>query len=90
MNVPYCEQEAIKGIKITSQGNQYFIDEYEQRIDPRNSEYYWIKGQMIDKDQSFDYDGKAVQENYVSVTPIHFKLTNELYKKDLKKYFSNE
>ena len=45
---------------------------------------------MIDKDQSFDYDGKAVQENYVSVTPIHFKLTNELYKKDLKKYFSNE
>ena len=90
MNVPYCEQEAIKGIKITSQGNQYFIDEYEQRIDPRNSEYYWIKGKMIDEDQSIDYDGKAIQENYVSVTPIHFKLTNELYKKDLKKYFSNE
>ena len=90
VNVPYCEQEAIKGIKITSQGNQYFIDEYEQRIDPRNSEYYWIKGKMIDEDQSIDYDGKAIQENYVSVTPIHFKLTNESYKKDLKKYFSNE
>ena len=90
VNVPYCEQEAIKGIKITSQGNQYFIDEYEQRIDPRNSEYYWIKGQMIDEDQSINYDGKAIQENYVSVTPIHFKLTNESYKKDLKKYFSNE
>ena len=90
VNVPYCEKEAIKGIKITSQGNQYFIDEYEQRIDHRNSEYYWIKGKMIDEDQSIDYDGKAIQENYVSVTPIHFKLTNELYKKDLIKYFSNE
>ena len=43
---------------------------------------------MIDEDQSIDYDGKAIQENYVSVTPLHFKLTNELYKKDLKKILS--
>ena len=85
VNVPYCKLKEIRGLKITSQGNQYFIDEYEKRIDPRNSEYYWIKGQMIDEDQSIDYDGKAIQENYVSVTPIHFKLTNELYKEDLKK-----
>ena len=88
VNVPYCKSKEIRGLKITSQGNQYFIDEYEKRIDPRNSEYYWIKGQMIDEDQSIDYDGKAIQENYVSVTPIHFKLTNELYKKDLKKIIS--
>ncbi|MFL3015800.1 MAG: 5'/3'-nucleotidase SurE [Candidatus Neomarinimicrobiota bacterium] len=88
VNVPYCKLKEIRGLKITSQGNQYFIDEYEKRIDPRNSEYYWIKGQMIDEDQSIDYDGKAIQENYVSVTPIHFKLTNELYKKDLKKIIS--
>ena len=88
VNVPYCKLKEIRGLKITSQGNQYFIDEYEKRIDPRNSEYYWIKGQMIDEDQSIDYDGKAIQENYVSVTPIHFKLTNELYKEDLKKILS--
>ena len=88
VNVPYCKLKEIRGLKITSQGNQYFIDEYEKRIDPRNSEYYWIKGQMIDEDQSIDYDGKAIQENYVSVTPIHFKLTNKLYKEDLKKILS--
>ena len=88
VNVPYCKLKEIRGLKITSQGNQYFIDEYEKRFDPRNNEYYWIKGQMIDEDQSIDYDGKAIQENYVSVTPIHFKLTNELYKKDLKKILS--
>jgi len=90
VNVPYCKLKEIRGLKITSQGNQYFIDEYEKRLDPRNGEYYWIKGQMIDEDQSIDYDGKAIQENYVSVTPLNFKLTNESYKKDLKKYFSNE
>ena len=90
VNVPYCKLKEIRGLKITSQGNQYFIDEYEKRLDPRNGEYYWIKGQMIDEDQSIDYDGKAIQENYVSVTPLNFKLTNESYEKDLKKYFSNE
>ena len=88
VNVPYCKLKEIRGLKITRQGNQYFIDEYEKRIDPRNNEYYWIKGKMIDEDQSIDYDGKAIQENYVSVTPIHFKLTNELYKKDLKRILS--
>ena len=88
VNVPYCKLKEIRGLKITSQGNQYFTDEYEKRFDPRNNEYYWIKGQMIDEDQSIDYDGKAIQENYVSVTPLHFKLTNELYKKDLKKILS--
>ena len=88
VNVPYCNQENIKGVKITTQGGQYFVDEFEERIDPRNSEYYWIKGKMIDEDQSIDYDGKAIKECYVSITPIHFKLTNKLYLEDLKKQFS--
>ena len=90
VNVPYCDYKDIKGMKVTSQGSQYFVDEFEERIDPRNSKYYWIKGKMIDEDQSIDYDGKAIKEHYVSITPIHFQLTNDLYLEDLKKQFSYE
>ena len=90
VNVPYCNYKDIKGIKVTRQGTQYFVDQFEERTDPRNSKYYWIKGKMIDEDQSIDYDGKAINENYVSITPIHYKLTNELYLEDLKKQFSYE
>ena len=90
VNVPYCNIDDIKGIKITRQGSQYFVDEFEERIDPRNRNYYWIKGKMIDDDQSLDFDGKAIEDNYVSVTPIHFNLTDETYLEDLRKDFSHE
>ena len=90
VNVPYCNIDDIKGIKITRQGSQYFVDEFEERIDPRNRNYYWIKGKMIDDDQSLDFDGKAIKDNYVSVTPIHFNLTDETYLEELRKDFSHE
>ena len=90
VNVPYCNIDDIKGIKITKQGSQYFVDEFEERIDPRNRNYYWIKGKMIDDDQSLDFDGKAIKENYVSITPIHFNLTNEPFFDALRKDFPHE
>jgi broad specificity polyphosphatase/5'/3'-nucleotidase SurE len=49
-----------------------------------------MKGQIIDKDESMEFDGKAVAEKYVSVTPIHFSVTNESYLKELTTQFSDE
>ena len=90
INVPYCDANSIKGKKITMQGTQSFIDEFERRTDPRNRDYFWIKGKIIDKDTSIDYDGKAVKENYVSITPIHSTIINTEYINELKKYFPDE
>lgn len=90
VNIPNCDYEQINGIQITRQGNQCFIDEFEMRVDPRSSKYYWIKGKMIDEDRSIDFDGNAIKENYVSITPIYYRLTNETYLNDLKKYFPDE
>ena len=90
VNVPYCLPEEIKGVKITRQGNQYFKDEFEERTDPRRRTYYWMKGKIIDKDESIEFDGKAVAKKYVSVTPIHFSVTNESYLKELTRQFSDE
>ena len=85
VNVPYADPEDIKGKLITRQGSQYFMDEFEKRIDPRKNTYYWIKGKKVDNDNSIEYDGKAIQNNYISITPISFDLTDELYLNDLKK-----
>ena len=60
VNVPYCNPEEIKGIKITHQGNQYFKDEFEKRNAPSGFSYYWMKGQIIDRDTSILFDGNAV------------------------------
>ena len=84
VNVPYCEPKEIRGIKITSQGNQYFEDQFEKRVDTSGREYFWIKGKIIDLDTSIKYDGKAVGMNYISITPIQFNFTNHTYLDELK------
>ena len=84
VNIPYCEPDEIKGIKITRQGNQYFEDQFEKRLDTSGREYFWIKGKIIDLDRSIKYDGKAIEMNYVSVTPIRFDFTDNLFMNELK------
>ncbi len=87
VNVPYCPPEEIKGIKVTRQGNQYFQDDFDQRTDPRGRTYYWMKGKIVDDDQELYYDSKAVSDGYVSITPIHFQMTNESYFTKLEEIF---
>jgi len=79
VNVPYCNSEEIKGVKITHQGNQYFKDEFEKRNAPSGFSYYWMKGKIIDKDTSNQFDGNAVSKKYTSITPITFKFTDTSY-----------
>ena len=76
VNVPNIPPEDIKGYKITRQGNNYFEDSFEKRADPRGRNYYWMTGHIVDPDSSLDYDGKTIAQGYVSVTPIHFEMTN--------------
>ena len=90
VNVPYCDENMINGFRITRQGNQNFLDEFEERSDPRQESYYWIKGKVVDEDISMDFDGKALSENYVSITPVHYRLTNESYLEELKQQFLDE
>ena len=89
VNVPNIAKKDIKGFLITKQGNRIFKDIFEKRIDPRGHEYFWIKGEMIDNDSSIDYDGKAVSSGYVSITPIHYNITNETFLNDLRLQFSD-
>ena len=51
VNVPYCKLKEIRGLKITSQGNQYFIDEYEKDPEPFKAlTEFWS---MAQKDKDF-------------------------------------
>jgi len=85
VNVPALDKKDLKGFLITKQGSQSFIDTFEKRIDPRGNSYFWIKGEMVNNDVSIEYDGEAVSRGYVSITPIHFSITNESYINELKK-----
>lgn len=82
VNVPAIPENKIKGALVTKQGKSSWDDTFEKRLDPANREYFWLTGSMYKIDESKEYDVKAVDEGYISVTPIHYDLTDlEFYEK---------
>jgi len=76
INVPDLPEEEIKGILLTTQGKSKWDEIYEERIDPYGKKYYWLTGQLTEVDKDLGTDQFAIKNNYVSVTPIHFDLTD--------------
>jgi len=76
VNVPDQREENIKGVLLTKQGVSKWDDIYEERIDPYGRKYYWLTGNLVQADSSLETDYLSVRNDYVSVTPIHFDLTD--------------
>ncbi len=47
VNVPAVPQEAIAGVMMTRQGLRRYVDQFEQRTDPRGKTYYWLAGELV-------------------------------------------
>ena len=84
INVPDLHRKDIKGFKITSQGKSKYVEEYVQRIDPRGNAYYWINGSLAEIDEEPHADYLAVKNQFVSITPIHFDVTDYRYMHAIK------
>ncbi|MCC6866559.1 MAG: 5'/3'-nucleotidase SurE [Ignavibacteria bacterium] len=76
MNIPNVPANEIKGVLVTKQGRSYWEDTFEVRADPNGRDYYWLTGHMLYRDSSIEFDVAAVNDNYVSITPLHFDLTD--------------
>lgn len=86
VNVPDLPEDKIEGILITKQGKSKWDDIYEKRTDPYGRDYYWLVGEMTNVDTNLDVDQVAIKKNFVSVTPIHFDLTDYETFNSLKKW----
>ena len=88
INVPPVSESEIKGAKITRQGVRRYIEVFEKRTDPRGKTYYWLAGEVVeeledpDGDRETQTDVEAIRENYITVTPLQYNLTD---KKELPK-----
>jgi 5'-nucleotidase len=86
INVPAVPEDKIEGIKVTKQNNSYWNDHFEERRDPQNKLYYWLTGKYILGHSGTRYDDVALKNNYISITPIHYDLTNYNYLKEMDKW----
>ena len=64
------------GVKITALGRRIYSEGVIERLDPRGRKYYWIGGEppVWDPGEGTDFD--AVQNGFISITPLHLDLTH--------------
>jgi 5'-nucleotidase len=86
VNVPAVPEEKISGVRVTRQGNSSWEDTFDVRRDPAGREYFWLTGSMAIKDTDPDTDQIAVRENFISVTPIHYELTDLVLLERMKQW----
>ena len=53
-----------------------FNDDFDNRLDPKGNEYYWMVGNMVDEDATFDSDSYVVKNDYASLSPLGFNLSS--------------
>ena len=85
VNFPAVPLEEIKGVKVCRQAYAKYDEDFDERLDPHNKKYYWLTGEFVNFDKGDDTDVWALQNNYVSVVPVQFDLTNYELKKQLEK-----
>ena len=85
VNIPSVKLELIKGIKICRQAYAKYDEDFIERKDPTGKKYFWLTGQFKNMDKGKDTDVWALENNYVSVVPVQFDLTNYVLKTKLEK-----
>ena len=76
VNFPVNTYQKIKGIRVCRQNRGVWIEEFDQRKDPQNRDYYWLTGEFHDLEpEAPDTDEWALHNNYVSIVPVHVDLT---------------
>jgi 5'-nucleotidase len=76
VNLPALDPDDVRGIRITSLGERRYSDSLTRAVDPSGREYFWIGGGATHWTGNQESDFKAVEDGYISVTPLHLDLTN--------------
>lgn len=93
VNIPPVTEADIKGVKITRQGIRRYIENFQERVDPRGRSYYWLAGELVEEIEQPEHiylppdlptDVQANKENYITITPLQYNLTDVVTVKRLQ------
>lgn len=78
INFPAIEPEQVQGIRITRQGfHDYARSRIVKGTDPRGFDYYWFGLHGIEHTPGHDSDLEAMNDGFISVTPLQMDLTHD-------------
>lgn len=88
INFPACKADDVTGIRVTRQGfHDYARGSLVESSDPRGRPYYWFGLDDVEHTLDHGTDLEAVNEGYVSVTPLQLDLTHHSAIGDLAERF---
>ncbi len=88
INVPDRSWEEIRGIRVTRLGRRHRSEPAVKTVDPRGKVIYWVgaAGEAADGEAGTDFH--AVEEGWVSVTPIHTDFTHHAMLDGMERWLS--
>jgi 5'-nucleotidase len=85
VNFPAVDKKLIRGVKMCRQAYAKYEEDFLERDDPHGRKYFWLTGEFVNFDKGRDTDVWALNNNYVSVVPVQFDMTNYVLKSKLEK-----
>jgi len=70
VNAPKVPHGGIQGVRVTSLGMRHYDDCIVESKDPRGKPYFWVGGSGYNFEDIAGSDCNAVDDGYVSVTPL--------------------
>jgi 5'-nucleotidase len=86
VNVPNTQGKKINCYKITRQGRRVQLGMVVEKVDPRGEKYYWISGSWRKYEDIENSDFKAIDEDYISITPLHLDHTHYSFFPEIKRW----
>jgi 5'-nucleotidase len=84
INFPAIPADQVQGIRVVRQGfHDYARGSVVEGTDPRGYQYYWFGLHGIEHTPGHASDLEAIQDGYVSVTPLQLDLTHDASLADL-------
>ena len=76
VNIPSFDKGPIRGVRVVPQNVAPYVESYDRRIDPRGRVYFWTRPDYHCPAPHPDTDVTAMQDSFITVTPLQFNLTN--------------
>lgn len=86
VNIPSRPSGQIKGIRVTRQFAHDFKESFDKRTDPGGRAYYWLMGTNKSIHHEEGTDLSAVNDGYISITPLRYDLTDHDMQKKIEEW----
>jgi len=76
VNIPVLERGPIRGVRVLPQNVTPYTEKFDRRVNPRGRTYFWASPEFSCPEPHPDTDVDALNESYITVTPLQFDLTD--------------